>query len=401
MHDGDEGGDGAGDAPGGGRSGEDVFADGGFTAGFGGGIHHGGMAAGQEVVEVLAGAMGFLGAEDEADAWGVAEEFRAAALGHAAEVAEDCAGAVGFGLACDGAHLAEGLLFREIADAARVEQDDVGVGFGCRGSIAAGHELGEDGLAVALVHLAAVGLDENAGHSESGPDPTGRRGGKERGRSGGDSGVSKGRDATRLRAMAPESSGRGFPETRWSRVLRAQGEEGGSGEALADLCQAYWHPLYVYARRCGQSPEDAEDWRGRQSLKRGGGRSPIRFGSAEAEDVFRALASTEGTPDAVFDRVWLGRLLEGALGALEKEHAARGKERMFQRLQEFLAWERGEEGLAAVAEELGVSHGALRVTIQRMRQRFRLLLERQVAETLVPPAEAGEELQRLLHSAAG
>ena len=30
-------------------------------------------------------------------------------------------------------------------------------------------------------------------------------------------------------------------------------------EALAQLCQTYWYPLYAYVRRRGYSPEDAED----------------------------------------------------------------------------------------------------------------------------------------------
>mgnify|MGYP003577388148 CR=1 FL=1 len=29
--------------------------------------------------------------------------------------------------------------------------------------------------------------------------------------------------------------------------------------ALDELCRAYWFPLYVYVRRRGTSPEDAED----------------------------------------------------------------------------------------------------------------------------------------------
>jgi DNA-directed RNA polymerase specialized sigma24 family protein len=28
---------------------------------------------------------------------------------------------------------------------------------------------------------------------------------------------------------------------------------------LAELCRLYWYPLYVFARRCGHSPADAQD----------------------------------------------------------------------------------------------------------------------------------------------
>ena len=40
------------------------------------------------------------------------------------------------------------------------------------------------------------------------------------------------------------------------------GKRGGaadSNEALELLCRAYWQPLYVYVRRLGFSPEDAQD----------------------------------------------------------------------------------------------------------------------------------------------
>lgn len=33
----------------------------------------------------------------------------------------------------------------------------------------------------------------------------------------------------------------------------------GALAALEKLCQAYWYPLYAYARRLGQTPHDAED----------------------------------------------------------------------------------------------------------------------------------------------
>ncbi len=52
----------------------------------------------------------------------------------------------------------------------------------------------------------------------------------------------------------------GFPTTHWSRVVAA-GEmaEPGASEALAELCAAYWFPLYAYIRRKGNGPEQALD----------------------------------------------------------------------------------------------------------------------------------------------
>ena len=47
-----------------------------------------------------------------------------------------------------------------------------------------------------------------------------------------------------------------FPGTRWSMVLGA-GE--GERDALEQLCQKYWYPLYIYVRRRGLGAEDAQD----------------------------------------------------------------------------------------------------------------------------------------------
>src|SRR5215471_17344976 len=51
-----------------------------------------------------------------------------------------------------------------------------------------------------------------------------------------------------------------FATTHWSVVLAA-GQETSvlSQGALETLCRAYWYPIYVYVRRKGYGPEDAED----------------------------------------------------------------------------------------------------------------------------------------------
>src|SRR5262245_57900996 len=51
-----------------------------------------------------------------------------------------------------------------------------------------------------------------------------------------------------------------FATTHWSVVVLARESEGPEViTALEKLCHAYWYPLYVYIRRRGYSPEDAQD----------------------------------------------------------------------------------------------------------------------------------------------
>src|SRR5689334_9986870 len=51
-----------------------------------------------------------------------------------------------------------------------------------------------------------------------------------------------------------------FATTRWCLVVAA-GQQGspGSRAALAELCEAYWVPLYAYARRRSADRESARD----------------------------------------------------------------------------------------------------------------------------------------------
>ena len=51
-----------------------------------------------------------------------------------------------------------------------------------------------------------------------------------------------------------------FPTTQWSRVISAGDPDAPQArESLADLCNAYWYPLYAYIRRRGYDPEQAKD----------------------------------------------------------------------------------------------------------------------------------------------
>ena len=51
-----------------------------------------------------------------------------------------------------------------------------------------------------------------------------------------------------------------FHTTRWTIVMRAaQSQAQGGQSALAELCRLYWYPLYIFARRRGYSPDDAQD----------------------------------------------------------------------------------------------------------------------------------------------
>ena len=141
-----------------------MLLDGRLAAAFLLDVHHFGAAAREQIIHVVGDAMELLCADDQVHVRELVNEFLAPALRHAAEEAEDDAGALFAELPGEILHLANGLLLGVVAHAASVEQHDIGGGFGGGEGIALGDELGGDGFAVALVHLATVGLDEDAGH---------------------------------------------------------------------------------------------------------------------------------------------------------------------------------------------------------------------------------------------
>jgi RNA polymerase sigma-70 factor (ECF subfamily) len=229
---------------------------------------------------------------------------------------------------------------------------------------------------------------------------------------------------------------RWFATTHWSVVLAAS--EGQSPEAVAaleKLCSTYWYPLYVYVRRKGYTAEDAQDstqeffarllarnylrvadrnrgkfrsfllgslehflareWTKARAQKRGGGVHLFSLDEAEVENLYQKEAMFELTPDKVFDRRWATTLLAQAMTRLREIYVADGKENLFIKLESLLAGEAPEGSYAAIAASLGMSEGAVKVAVHRLRERYGKLVRAEVAQTVADPAGVDEELHHL------
>lgn len=224
-----------------------------------------------------------------------------------------------------------------------------------------------------------------------------------------------------------------FATTRWT-VIRAAGES--AGEALEDLCSAYWYPLYAYVRRHGFSKEDAEDLtqaffakllerrdmagltqengrfrafllaalkhflaneRDRAGrLKRGGNITHLSLDWQSADTQFQITDGGQVPPDAAYDREWALALLERVVVRLGQEFAAEGKAERFEHMKPFLTLGKGEIPYASAAAVLSMDEGAVRVAVHRLRKRYRELLKEEIAHTLSDPAMVEEELAVLL-----
>ncbi len=68
---------------------------------------------------------------------------------------------------------------------------------------------------------------------------------------------------------------------------------------------------------------------------------------------------------------------------------------LFAQLKPFLTMGRGEIPYAGAASASGLSEGAIRVAVHRLRRRYRALLRQEISETLSDPAQAEEEMRTL------
>jgi RNA polymerase sigma-70 factor (ECF subfamily) len=227
-----------------------------------------------------------------------------------------------------------------------------------------------------------------------------------------------------------------FATTHWSVVLAAAQEETPeAAAALERLCSTYWYPLYAFIRRQGYDVADAQDLtqgffahilsrrflqracpaKGKfrsfilgslkffladelaklQAQKRGGGRALVFLDAHTAEERYRLEPVEVMDADRLFERRWAITLLDRVLERLEAEFLGAGKQRLFARLREFLLGDRGSATYQEVGEALGMTEGAIKVAVHRMRQRYRELFREEIAQTVADPAEADEEMRHV------
>ncbi len=230
-----------------------------------------------------------------------------------------------------------------------------------------------------------------------------------------------------------------FGSTHWSVVLEAaHASSPHSHEALSTLCETYWYPLYAYVRRRVRDVDEAQDmtqeffarllekeyleqaapergrfrsflltvfkhflaneWSKAKAQKRGGGQAPISLDLASVESRFALEPSHDVTPERLYDKQWAVTLIDHVLGVLRDEMVRAGKEDYFQRLKGFIIHQGQSESCACVAAQLGMSEGAVRVAVHRMRQRYRALLRNEIAQTVTTQAEIDDEIRSLFTS---
>lgn len=239
-----------------------------------------------------------------------------------------------------------------------------------------------------------------------------------------------------------QSDKAGFATTRWSIVIAAgQRSDAAAEAALAGLCEAYWLPLYEFARRRGYSAADAGDMtqeffarllekaflqsadpeRGRfraflltafkrflskerehdLALKRGGGLNLISLDLERAESQCRIEPIDDRTPESLFERRWAITLLDRVLHMLDEEYSRKGKQLFFKMCRGSLTGLGMEEQYATIAASCGMTEPAVKVAVHRMRARYRELLLAEIAQTVSSESEVEDELRALMNAVRG
>jgi RNA polymerase sigma factor (sigma-70 family) len=246
---------------------------------------------------------------------------------------------------------------------------------------------------------------------------------------------------TDVAETADHSPGR-FGTTRWSVVLScadSEIESAAARNALSELCQAYWRPIFAYICRRGYSAEDAEDLtqdffacllqgpllqradpeRGRfrslllkalqdflghateklDTQKRGGGMKFVSWddwmAEAPSQLAISAQALNSWSPEQLYDLRWAATVAEQALRRLREECQSKRRVRLFDTLSLYLAVDRADVSYHNLATTLGIAESAVKKQLHNLRRRYRWLLCDEVAQTVQNPNDVEGEIRHL------
>ena len=237
------------------------------------------------------------------------------------------------------------------------------------------------------------------------------------------------------RTTESERSPRAFETTHWSLVLSAgRHSSPDAREALCQLCEQYWYPLYAFVRRRVPDVHEAQDltqaffaqlleknyvaqadpergkfrtfllsslchflsneWDKSQAKKRGGDRLHFSLNFDDGERRLTQDPATNMTAERDYERQWAISLLQHVLQSLRDDAVGAGREKQFEVLKDCLTGNR-RRSYAEIAEELNMSEPAVKTAVHRLRRQYGRRLRRAIAETVAKPNDIDEEIRRL------
>lgn len=209
-----------------------------------------------------------------------------------------------------------------------------------------------------------------------------------------------------------------------------------SRRALDELIRAYWFPLYAFVRRQGETPAAAEDMiqeffahllkkdflaqidrskgkfrsfllaavkhflskeRSKQRAQKRGGGLVIALDSLDAEARYAIEPVDNMTPEHFFQRQWALAVLDQVLSRLRTEYIEGSKAKLYETIEPYLTQEAHSGDYGKASHELGMTEGAVRVAVHRLRRRYRDLLREEISQTVDSSEEVEEEMTFLLN----
>jgi DNA-directed RNA polymerase specialized sigma24 family protein len=233
-----------------------------------------------------------------------------------------------------------------------------------------------------------------------------------------------------------QDGGASFATTHWSVVAQsALTDVPEAANALAQLCEVYWPPIYSFVRRHGYLAPDAQDltqsffafflrtkaytrtdklrgkfrsfllasvknfladnWDHEHAIRRGGNYQFVSLDQETAEAFYDAPSASDSTAERVFELRWAKSLTAGALNSLRQELQAEGKVKLFEQLKEFLTGSTVLPSYDEASARTGLARATVKTHVHRFRQRYREIVRREVARTVSSPCEIDEELRYL------
>lgn len=209
-----------------------------------------------------------------------------------------------------------------------------------------------------------------------------------------------------------------------------------SQQALSELIQTYWYPLYAFARRVGRTHHDALDLtqgfltqlldgdglesvspdkgrfrsfllasfknfmanqrRAAETIRRGGAANILSLTTTDFGTRYDREPADNETPELLYERRWAEALLARVRARLRDDYCRAGKEELFQWLEPHLVESASATPRAEISRQLNLSTAAVAMSIHRLRRRFGELLRQEVAATLEDPTELDDELRALM-----
>jgi RNA polymerase sigma factor (sigma-70 family) len=233
-----------------------------------------------------------------------------------------------------------------------------------------------------------------------------------------------------------QEGGASFASTHWSIVAQsALTDLPEAANALAQLCETYWPPIYSFIRRRGYAPSDAQDltqsffayflrtkaysrtdrlhgkfrsfllasvknfladnWDREQAIRRGGGYQFVSLDQEKAESFYDVASASDSTAEHLFELRWAKSLTARALNSLRQELQTEDKAQLFEQLKNFLTGGSVLPSYDEASERTGLPRATVKTHVHRLRQRYREIVRREVARTVSAPHEIDEELHYL------